>query len=149
MATKYVHTNIIASDWKRLADFYKTVFGCRPVPPERNQSGAWLERATGVSGAALRGVHLRLPGYGEHGPTLEIYAYAEMKEKPSPAANRQGLGHLAFSVADVDAVRTEVLARGGRDLGSVTETDIEGVGTLRFVYVTDPEGNILELQHWS
>ena len=149
MATKYVHTNITASDWKRLANFYEKVFGCRPVPPERNQSGAWLGRATGASGAALRGVHLRLPGYGEHGPTLEIFTYTEMKEKPSPAANRQGLGHLAFSVDDVDAVREEVLARGGRDLGAVTETEVEGVGMLRFIYMTDPEGNILELQRWS
>ncbi len=133
MATRYVHTNLIAEDWKRLADFYEEVFGCRPVPPERNQSGAWLERGTGVKGATLRGVHLRLPGYGENGPTLEIYAYAEMKEKPSSAANRLGLGHLAFIVDDVAEVREEVLARRGRDLGAVTETEIEEVGTLKFI----------------
>ena len=149
MAIKYVHTNIIAADWKRLAGFYKEVFECRPVPPERNQSGEWLERGTGVRGAALRGVHLRLPGHGENGPTLEIYSYAEMKDKPPPAANRQGLGHLAFSVSDVEEVRGEVLARGGKDLGEVTKTDIQEVGTLTFIYMTDPEGNILEIQHWS
>lgn len=149
MATRYVHTNIIAADWKRLAGFYREVFDCRPVPPERDQSGEWLARGTGVRGAALRGVHLRLPGYGERGPTLEIYAYTEMKEKPSPAANRQGLGHLAFLVDDVEEVRGAVLAEGGKDLGEITRTKIQEVGTLTFIYMTDPEGNILEIQNWS
>ena len=35
----------------------------------------WLDSATGINGAHLRGMHLRLPGYGEHGPTLEIFQY--------------------------------------------------------------------------
>jgi predicted enzyme related to lactoylglutathione lyase len=27
-ATRYVHTNLIAADWQRLARFYCDVFGC-------------------------------------------------------------------------------------------------------------------------
>ena len=149
MKIRYVHTNIIAEDWKRLVEFYQSVFNCSLVLPERNQSGRWLERATGVEGAALRGVHLRLPGYDEHGPTLEIFSYAHMEDKPPPAANRQGLGHLAFLVEDVNVVRGEVLAQGGRNLGEVTETEVPEVGKLTVIYMTDPEGNILEIQHWS
>ena len=42
--------------------FYQDVFGCVPVPPERNLSGAALDAATGVSPAHLQGMHLRLPG---------------------------------------------------------------------------------------
>ena len=75
------HTNIIASDWKLLASFYKNVFSCTEVPPQRNQSGKWLEDGTGVTNAHLEGVHLRLPGYGDKGPTLEIYSYSSMEEK--------------------------------------------------------------------
>jgi len=30
---KYTHTNLVARDWRRLADFYIKVFGCTPVPP--------------------------------------------------------------------------------------------------------------------
>ncbi len=48
---KYVHTNLIARDWRALAQFYTQVFGCTPVPPERNLSGEVLERGTGVPGA--------------------------------------------------------------------------------------------------
>ena len=37
---KYVHTNLIARDWKRLIRFYIDVFGCEPKGPERDMSGA-------------------------------------------------------------------------------------------------------------
>ena len=69
---KYVHTNIVAQDWKKLAHFYEQVFGCTLVPPERKLSGRWLEEGTGIPDAQIRGVHLRFPGHGNDGPTLEI-----------------------------------------------------------------------------
>jgi predicted enzyme related to lactoylglutathione lyase len=150
VAVRYAHTNIVAEDWRRVAAFYRAVFACAPVPPERDQSGDWLARATGVPGAALRGVHLRLPGHGESGPTLEIYSYATTAEgAPEPAANRKGLGHLAFEVDDVAATLAQIEAHGGSALGEVTVREIEGVGTITFVYAADPEGNILEIQAWS
>jgi predicted enzyme related to lactoylglutathione lyase len=30
---RYVHTNLIARDWRALAKFYTGVFGCEFVPP--------------------------------------------------------------------------------------------------------------------
>ena len=72
---KYVHTNIIARDWKLLADFYIKVFECKPVLPERDIKGDWLEKGTGVKNASLRGIHLLLPGFDNDGPTLEIFQY--------------------------------------------------------------------------
>jgi predicted enzyme related to lactoylglutathione lyase len=59
MEARFVHVNVIARDWRRLAAFYTDVFGCVPVPPERHLGGDWLSRATGLPGAALSGVHLR------------------------------------------------------------------------------------------
>ena len=97
---RYTHTNLVARDWKRLAAFYEHVFGCVPVPPERDISGEWLSRVTGVPDAALCGVHLRLPGHGDSGPTLEIFQYSRVLDAPTPAANRQGYGHVAFAVDD-------------------------------------------------
>src|SRR6185312_4186764 len=72
---RYVHTNVVARDWRALARFYQEVFGCRPVGPERHLSGAELEAGTGIAGARIDGVHLRLPGGGDAGPTLEIFEY--------------------------------------------------------------------------
>jgi predicted enzyme related to lactoylglutathione lyase len=143
---KYKHTNIIAKDWRALVRFYEQVFGCVPVPPERDLSGEWLERGTGVKGAELAGLHLRLPGWGESGPTLEIFSYGRNEPKAPPAANREGFGHIAFQVDDVAAVLQTVLDHGGSAIGTVVTRAVEGVGRLTFVYAADPEGNIIELQ---
>ena len=40
---RFVHTNLVARDWRRLARFYERVFGCTPVPPERDLAGQWVE----------------------------------------------------------------------------------------------------------
>ena len=146
MKAKYAHTNIIARDWRVLAAFYEHVFGCVPLHPERDVSGAWLEKATGVAGAHLRGAHLRLPGYGEDGPTLEIFQYSENAPRPEPVASREGITHIAFEVDDLEEALARVLQHGGRKLGEIATGTVKGVGDLTFVYVTDPEGNIVELQ---
>ena len=149
MKVKYAHTNIVARDWHKLAEFYEQVLGCKPVPPERNAVGEWGEKLTGVSGAEARGIHLRLPGYGDDGPTLEIFQYNKAEQRPETSINRPGFAHLAFEVDDVEAIRDEVLASGGRCIGDLVTVDIAGAGTITLIYMTDPEGNIIELLKWE
>jgi catechol 2,3-dioxygenase-like lactoylglutathione lyase family enzyme len=139
----------VARNWKRLAHFYETVLGCVPVPPERDHSGRWLEQVTGVPGARIRGMHMRLPGCGEDGPTLEIFQYDEPPERPPTAVNRPGLAHIAFAVEDVEEAREAVLAAGGHTVGETVTRHTPGLGTITVVYVTDPEGNVIELQRWT
>lgn len=146
---RFGHVNLVARDWRALADFYGRVFGCAVVPPERDYRGPELEAGTGVPGAALQGVHLRLPGGGDAGPTLEIYQYEEELDAVPPAANRPGFGHVAFVVADVKAARDVVLREGGRAIGEVVTLQTADGRGVTWTYVTDPEGNILELQSWS
>lgn len=145
----YRHTNIIAEDWQSLSQFYQVTFGCIPVPPQRDQSGQWLEDGTGVPNAALKGEHLLLPGFPNGGPTLEIYSYSEMKEKPNPASNRKGFGHIAFEVDDVQKASEEIIKAGGKPYGKIVTREVPGAGTITFTYVLDPEDNIIELQSWS
>src|SRR5512137_1191229 len=135
---KYVHTNLIAADWRALANFYQRVFGCIPVPPERDLKGEALEAGTGIPGATIRGMHLRLPGYGDSGPTIEIFQYNHMADRPTTAVNRPGWGHLAFAVDDVTAARAEVIAAGGRSLGEVVTLQIASGAKVTWCYVTDP-----------
>jgi predicted enzyme related to lactoylglutathione lyase len=149
MNAKYVHTNLIAQGWRKLADFYTHVFGCVFAPPERDYSGDLLDAGTGLKNARLRGVHLRLPGYGENGPTLEIYSYDDMGDALPTVVNRPGYGHIAFEVDDVVAAREEVLANGGHSVGEVVTLTTATVARVTWCYVTDPEGNVIELQSWS
>ena len=149
MKAKYVHTNIIAEDWQKLANFYTRVFGCVIVPPERDYSGEALDAGTGLVNAHLRGVHLRLPGWGEDGPTVEIYSYDALEPRPQLAVNRPGIGHMAFEVDDVNAASKEVIAHGGRTVGEIITLTTK-VGTkVTWCYMTDPEDNIIELQSWA
>lgn len=146
---RYAHTNLIARDWRPLAAFYERLFGCVPVPPERDYAGAALEAGTGVPGARVTGVHLRLPGQGENGPTLEIYTYSPLAEGPPPAVNRPGLAHLAFEVDSVETARSEVLANGGAAVGETVTLATATGRRVTWCYVTDPEGNVVELQSWE
>ncbi|HYY35498.1 MAG TPA: VOC family protein [Candidatus Binatia bacterium] len=149
MRAKYVHTNLIARDWEKMVRFYSDVFGCEPKGPERNMSGAWLDQLTSLRNAHLRGVHLRLPGYGDDGPTLEVFNYDQLIDGELPAVNRTGFAHIAFGVDDVDQALQAVIAAGGSTVGEIVTTQVSGVGFLRVVYARDPEGNIIELQKWS
>lgn len=146
---KYKHTNIVSRDWQKLARFYEQVFGCVRVFPERHHSGEWLAKGTGVANAALSGVHLRLPCNGENGLTLEIFQYSQNDPKLPPVANREGFSHIAFEVDDVEKAMKEVLEDGGKKVGDIASSEVKGVGILSFVYVADPEGNIIELQSWK
>jgi catechol 2,3-dioxygenase-like lactoylglutathione lyase family enzyme len=144
---RYGHTNLIARDWRRLALFYESVFGCVPMPPERNLSGEALERGSQVAGAALRGIHLRLPGYGEQGPTLEVFTYEQLADVLPAAANRPGYGHIAFVVPDVKEAVDAVVAAGGSRYGEIVMTTA-GERAVTWAYVRDPEGNLVEVQSW-
>ena len=146
---KYTHTNLVAEDWQSLSNFYQQLFGCIPVPPERDFEGEKLEAGTGIPGARLRGVHLRLPGYGEDGPTLEIFNYNLLEARGKTAVNRPGYGHIAFSVEDVEAARKAVLEAGGQAVGEIVTLQVATGAKVTWCYVTDPEGNIIELQSWS
>jgi predicted enzyme related to lactoylglutathione lyase len=146
---RFGHVNIIARDWRRLADFYERVLGCIPVPPERNLSGPEVSAATGVPNAAFRGAHLRLPGGGPSGPTLEIFQYEPSLAGLPTAANRPGFGHVAFAVADVPAAIEAFVANGGGKVGDAITTHTSDGRAVTWVYATDPEGNIVELQAWS
>lgn len=146
---KYVHTNIISKDWEKLAEFYIQTFGCKIVPPIRNQAGEWLARGTGVKNAKLQGAHLLLPGYGENGPTLEIYKYEEIEDQQAVNPNTRGFGHIAFEVDDVKLTLEELVKNGGESFGEITSRRVDGVGEITFVYARDPDGNLIELQHWE
>lgn len=146
---RFGHVNLTGRDWRRLAAFYTDVFGCELVPPERDIRGEALDRATGLRDAHLEGVHLRLPGLGRDGPTIEIFSYDTRPDRPPPRPDRPGWGHIAFAVSDVAVALEAVLLAGGGRLGDVVTTRTSDGRAVTWCYATDPEGNIIELQAWS
>jgi len=146
---KYVHTNIIARDWKKLSEFYINVFNCKPIYPERDLSGEWIDKLTNINNVRIRGIHLGLPGC-HNGPTLEIFQY----EPGNPGIdesqiNRQGFGHIAFHVDTVEGVLDLLMEHGGEKTGEIIIKEYDGIGVLTVVYAKDPEGNFVEIQNWK
>ena len=146
---RYVHTNIIAKDHRKLIDFYKTVFGCCSIGETRDLRGEWVDKLTGITNAHIIGEHLVLPGYGEDHPTIEIFSYDQSEGEMAHSINAYGFAHLAFEVDDVAKTLVKLKANGGGIVGELVETVYDDGRKATFVYATDPEGNILELQSWD
>ena len=92
---------------------------------------------------------MRLPGYGDDGPTLEILNYNILEPRSQTAVNRPGYGHIAFAVPDVAAAQQAVLQAGGRAIGEIVTLQTATGARVTWCYVTDIEGNVIELQSWA
>jgi catechol 2,3-dioxygenase-like lactoylglutathione lyase family enzyme len=150
MGMHYTHTSINSPDWERLVRFYVDVFDCVPVPPLRHLRGAWFEKVTGIPGAEVRGAHIALPGYGPGGPTLEIFTYTHPASHRATPLNGQGYSHIAIRVDDVEAVYRKLLDHGGSADGEIVRQYYDSMHrTLTMIYAKDPDGNIVEIQHWA
>ena len=104
MKTKYAHINIIAKDWKLLCEFYQEIFECVPISTERDHHGESVDLLTGISKVRVKGRHLRVPGYGENAPTIEIFSLRKSISARSPS----NLQILCTSIAWLSASRVIV-----------------------------------------
>ena len=146
---KYVHTNLVCRDVEKLAKFYREVFECKQEKPTSQIGGDWLDKGTGLTNGKIKLIGLTLPGYSDNGPVIEMFEYNQMIDNPGPIApNSKGFGHLAFKVDDVSAVYEKVVKNGGSKIGELVEKEFKS-GILTFMYATDPEGNIIEIQSWK
>ena len=68
---------------------------------------------------------------------------------PECLPNARGFGHIAFEVDDVEKVLERLVLNGGRKCGEISNFVISDVGEISFVYARDPEGNLIEIQHWK
>jgi lactoylglutathione lyase len=61
---------------------------------------------------------------------------------PGEAALREGYGHIAFDVTDLDAAYARAVARGARPVMPPGPSPERGV---LMAFIADPEGNLVEL----
>jgi glyoxylase I family protein len=69
---------------------------------------------------------------------------ADKPANPGEAALREGYGHMAFDVTDLDTAYDRAVARGARPVMPPGASPEPGV---RMAFVADPEGNLIELLH--
>jgi len=118
------HAAIICSDYPRSKRFYTQVLGLKVLAENfRAARDSWK-------------LDLALPDGGQ----VELFSFKDAPARPSyPEA--QGLRHLAFAVADLDAWKLH-LEEEGMAVEAIRTDEFTG---LRFVFFADPDGLPLEL----
>jgi glyoxylase I family protein len=118
------HVAIICSDYDRSKAFYTKTLGLRVVSETlRAERQSWK-------------LDLALPD----GSQIELFSFPDPPTRPnSPEA--QGLRHLAFAVADVARVASELEARGV----TVEPIRTDEITGRAFTFFKDPDGLPLEI----
>jgi catechol 2,3-dioxygenase-like lactoylglutathione lyase family enzyme len=136
---RLTHVGLCVADAERAQRFHEEGLGFRPARELRvkGEPAATLLR--------LRGVELRAI-YLEHGGSvLELLHYAAPGHLAGEAArpmNRLGLTHLSLEVEELDGLLPRLARLGGRVL---EETRIGAGAGTRAIFVTDPDGTLIEL----
>lgn len=94
----------------------------------------------GVKGFHVEGNQMEVPGYGEGGPTLEIFSVTPCKEGSEQKVNEYGFGHICFEVDDVMEYINKIIAHGGS-----MQSTFDDLPGRRCVFMRDPEGNIVKI----
>ena len=141
---RFTHVSIVAKDANILANFYRDVFECEDICERSGLPSEWVDQPMGLSdGEIALGAWLSLPGV--EGPWLEIFQFNNFKESPPTPANLMGIRHISFDVDDLGAMFKAVIVAGGSALGEIKSFD-DGRAKFTYVFMRDPEGNILDLK---
>jgi catechol 2,3-dioxygenase-like lactoylglutathione lyase family enzyme len=133
------HVGLRVSDLERSIRFYEEAFGAhlqtQPMEYGPPDAGEILD---GPEDLTFRVCHL-----GFDDGTIELFELAEPHRQTEPIpATRGGIIHYAIQVDDVEGALARVEQAGGarlwKELRAITP---EG----KVVYVTDPDGHVLEL----
>jgi catechol 2,3-dioxygenase-like lactoylglutathione lyase family enzyme len=130
MAVRLDHAGLNVADLDAASAFYARAFGFA------------VEVRFELPGG-IRGAMLDLPAGGR----LELFerpgsAPGPAPESPIAALATRGYGHCALSAPDIDAVYGRALEAGAAERVSPRPSPEPGV---RFAFVADPEGNLVEL----
>ena len=139
---RFDQVKVFARDVRSLADFYRDALECELLEPVRDFDDEALGRAFGAPGRRIRLGFLGLPGR-EGGPILELYEFPDRDAADWPY--RPGQSHLAFGVEDVEEVARRVEEKGGSYLGEITTWTAPSGNLATFVFMRDPEGNLVDL----
>ncbi len=124
MKTKFIYTGIRVRDLDASVKFYTSVLGMKVV-----------DRSTI---AAAKGIAVNLVTE-DGGPVLELNFYDKGSPFDTKYSVGEGLDHLAFQVADLDAALAEAKKAGHPMVQEIRAP------TSRWAYIQDPDGIWIEL----
>jgi len=142
MIARIDHINIVVSDLAKAVAFFRLLGFEEGLGAALD--AVFLERLTGIAGAQGRFVTMRHAGSNV---TIEILKFAagSSADPQLSRADRIGLRHLAFAVADIDATVAQLRANGVEFLSPIQTWEQTG---KRLVYLYGPDGILLELAEY-
>ena len=128
------HVGLAVGDLEAAVSWFRDVFGLVP------------ELALRVDALDLSIEMLVHPVYGYRLELLHRPGSLAGRKPGTPgeAALREGYGHVAFDVTDLDGAYHRAVARGARPVMPPRPSPEPGV---RMAFVADPEGNLIEFLH--
>jgi catechol 2,3-dioxygenase-like lactoylglutathione lyase family enzyme len=136
------HTCITVSDLERSIQFYRDLLGLELVMTEESErSGDDRSKALGVPKAKVRLAILRA---GD--ARVELIEYVTARGRPYDRNNNDvGAMHIAFHVADIDAVYQRMVDHGVRFTAPPATIPAGPMAGWRWTYFFDPDGVSLEI----
>jgi glyoxylase I family protein len=141
---RFRHVAIVVEDLEAMIAFYTSVFGLKVI--QRYETAAEdFRRGVGLPGARASAAHLQVPNSPVQ---IEMFQYADSptSDPRRSRADVPGYRHIAFVVESLDQACARLRDEGLEFFSEPITLRLPGssAGT-RFVYFTDPEGNIVEL----
>jgi lactoylglutathione lyase len=131
MRTQFDHVGLSVADLEASREFYSRAFGFSP------------EFEFELKPHPIRGLMMR----HSSGSRLELFEHSESSPGiqglvPNEAPRTRGYGHFALSAPDIGPVFSDALAAGASAIIEPSPSPEPGV---RFAFLADPEGNLVEL----
>jgi lactoylglutathione lyase len=129
---RFHHVGVSVADLDAARDWYARVFGFTEgyrfeVPP------------AGLRGCFMEGAGIRVELLERAG---SLPGAAQHPASPDAALLSRGYGHLAVSTHDLDGLFEDAVAAGARVVWDIRPSPQPGV---RFAWITDDDGNLIEL----
>lgn len=150
MIERLDHVNIVVADMEAMIGFYRDLLGMR-LTKRATIRGEWISAVTGLAGVSADVAFLE----PQQGPGIELICY---HTPPGTAAGGEpphagGIRHIALCASDIDGLVSSMTAGGVKFFSPVQQVPASQVDYAqqrkRLVYCRDPEGNLVELCHFS
>ena len=141
---RFRHVALIVKDMNTILDFYTTVFGCM-IKRDFEIDSEEFQKGIGIENGSARCVHLILPN-----SDVEIELFQFYHPVPIAVSKQQindlGIRHFSLIIDNMDEAICELKLKGvelhSEPIRFEKPKEIKG---FCFVYIKDPEGNIIEL----
>jgi glyoxylase I family protein len=138
------HIAIVVNDLEKMIDYY-TQFLDFKVKRRYLINNDEFQKGIGIPNASAKGAHLGSPNCEVELELLEFYGKTH-KNTDFLLPDVNGFRHIAFAVNDLASCYNQLKSKGAEFISEpVAIKNPKELAGIQFVYLKDPEGNIIEL----